>query len=704
MLQGFWRSVSGRSFLPQGVTSANAVAAPKPGSRSIDLTEREQTEERLQLGEHPLRAVLDNMPAAIAYWDAELRNVLANRTYSEWYAVNHLTMRGRRLEDVISNETFKLEQPFIEAALRGEPQRCERRIPKQGGGERLALVSYIPDQRTGIVAGYSVFILDITDQRIAEDRSKASEAFLDRIGRVAGTGGWEIDLRTYEVMWSEQTRRIHEVDDDFVPTIDDAMGFYDPQARAKVRAAFAKSLSDGSPWDMELPARTAKGRKIWLRLAGEVERVSGTPVRVFGVQMNITDRKLAEEERERASRMTEQVCLAAEKALRDAERANMAKGEFLATMSHEIRTPLNVVIGYSDMLLEDGGLVEDDRRKIEVINSSGSALLAIVNDVLDFSRIEAGALELRYAPFRLDNLVADTIAMIEGPAKRKGINVTCMNEVGVGRLVSGDADRLRQVLLNLLNNALKFTDAGDIAISIRADDHSPGTVRFEVRDDGIGIASDRLDSLFKRFSQVDSSITRRYGGTGLGLAICKALVEAMGGQIGVDSREGFGSTFWFAVPLLDAVDGDAPSSLISASAAANRRANILLVEDALVNRELAEAVLTKAGYAVETAEDGFEGIAKAACKAYDIIFMDIQMPGMDGMTAARKIRASEAQGVRVPIYAMTANVLPKQIETFLASGMDGHVGKPFRKHELISIVERVMLAPEKSSLDCRAPA
>ena len=659
---------------------------------ALDVTDLQQSEKLLHLREHQLRAVIDNMPAVIGCWDRDLRNVLANRTYSEWYGMDHLAMGGERLKDLMSADAFKLEKPLMEAALRGEPQRSERLISKPGGGDRLALASYIPEVRAGAVEGVFVFILDVTDQRIAEDRLKANEAFLDRVGRVAGTGGWEVDLRTYEVRWSDQTRRIYEVNDEFVPTIDDAMGLYEPSARSKIRAAFAKSLKDASPWDLELPARTAKGRRIWVRAAGEVEFQAGAPARVSGVQMDITDRKLAEEEREKASRMIEQVCLAAEKALRDAERANLAKDEFLATMSHEIRTPLNVVIGYSDMLLEDAGLAEAARRKIEVVNSSGNALLAIVNDVLDFSRMEAGALELQRVPFLLDVAVADTVAMIEGPAARKGLKVTCLDTVGAGLLVTGDPDRLGQVLLNLMNNAVKFTKAGEIAIGVRAVSNSTDVVRFEIRDDGIGIPSERIGALFKRFTQVDSSITRRFGGTGLGLAICKTLVEAMGGEIGVDSVEGEGSTFWFTVALPRAVGPADPKIEVATGAITDRQAFILVVEDVAFNRELARAVLEEAGHRVDLAENGEGGVAMAAASNYDLILMDVQMPGMDGMTATRHIRASKRGGRRVPIYAMTANVLPRQIDAFLASGMDGYLGKPFRKKGLISIVEGVLLA------------
>ena len=680
-----------RIIVVRGVCERVAGQAPTSlFGVSLDVTDAKRSEEALRLRERQLRAVLDNMPALIGCWDRDLRNVLANRTYSAWYAIDHLALESRDLRDVIGEAAFALNRPYIEGALRGEPQRFERRIPRPDGGERHTLAAYVPDVREdGRVEGFFALVTDITDLKLAEARLRDSEAFLDRVGRVAKTGGWEVDLRTGEVRWSEHTRRIHEVEDDFVPTFDSAAAFYEGEARETMRVAYACSLEEGTPYDLELPLRTAKGRSIWVRASGETEFVDGRAVRVFGALRDVTERKVAEAEKEATRLIVEEARAAAEKARAEAEAASLAKSEFLATMSHEIRTPLNAVIGYSDRILESEGLADLDRRSAEIVKSSGEALLTIVNDVLDFSRIEAGKLELRPVPFELERLIEDAMAMVADAAQRKRLDLRRERRSPLPDFVLGDADRLRQVLLNLLNNAVKFTQEGSIVLTCEPTADG-GSVRFEVEDQGIGIAPDRTDLLFQRFTQVDGTISRRFGGSGLGLAISKALVTLMAGDIGVTSVEGKGSTFWFEVPLPTAQrQRDEARSPAIASTHAGR---ILVVEDVAINRELARAVVSSGGFEVDVASDGEEAVSLAGSRDYDLILMDVQMPGMDGLTAARRIAEHEGPRRAVPILGMTANVLPAQVAALRAAGMVGHIGKPFRKPELLAAVAQAMAA------------
>jgi signal transduction histidine kinase/CheY-like chemotaxis protein len=380
-----------------------------------------------------------------------------------------------------------------------------------------------------------------------------------------------------------------------------------------------------------------------------------------------------------------------------AEEASRAKTEFLASMSHEIRTPLNGIMGLTDLLLDREDLAAEARRQLELVKVSSAALLTVVNDVLDFSKIEAGAVELDGQPFWPKAMTESCAAMVRELAARKGLELQ-VRTGGLPNKVIGDEPRLRQVLLNLLNNAVKFTPAGRVELCLEHGSLAGGLerLRWAVTDTGIGIPEVKRARLFERFSQVDGSRSRQYGGSGLGLAISKRLVELMGGRIGLDSAPGRGTTAWFEVSLPRTANERASRPEPEPGPPGGRRGRLLLAEDVAINQEIATAILTKAGYAVDVVGDGAQAIQAVQQHDYDLVLMDVQMPVMDGIEATKTIRSLDGAVRHMPIIAMTANVYAEQIASFRLAGMDDHVGKPFKREELFDTIER-WLPPQPGS-------
>jgi signal transduction histidine kinase/sensor domain CHASE-containing protein/DNA-binding NarL/FixJ family response regulator/HPt (histidine-containing phosphotransfer) domain-containing protein len=639
-------------------------------TRALNTSEKAARAARRQL-----EVAIDTFPGGFALYDRDGRLVASNSKHGELAGAETIV------------EPSAVAAPELLQLTDGRWVRIEERRTGEGG---------VVAQRTDIT--------DLKEREIEEARKSAVlSATLANMSE--GISVVDRDLRL--VVWNERFL-------DLVGVPPEAVHVGVPIIEV-LRAQAARG--EFGPGDSEAHARQ-RVEALWrtANTSTERRRPNGTVIEVRrrwmpdgGFVTIYTDVTQRVEAAQQLRRMKD-----------EAEAANVAKSRFLATMSHEIRTPLNGVIGFAGLLL-DTNLTTEQRRQVTTLRQSAEHLLDILNDILDFSKLEAGKLELERTAFDLEALVTSVIDIMAPRARAKAIAIDHGLSPDVPRWLVGDPSRTRQILLNLASNAVKFTERGMVQVTVgvaSADDPSV-RLRFSVSDTGIGIAAEHLGQLFDHFVQVDSSRARRFEGTGLGLAISKQLVTRMGGSISVESEPGRGSRFTFVLPFERAGPAQIAERLAQRNdgvaaakppGAAMRRLRILLAEDNRTNQMVAVSMLERLGHRVEVVADGVEAVEAVRTLPYDIVLMDVEMPGMDGHAAARAIRRLPPPAGAVPIIALTAHVFAQDAEQSKAAGMDAHLTKPFRREQLIAAIERLVAerpraaAPEAAALTAQPAA
>jgi PAS domain S-box-containing protein len=643
---------------------------------SQNVTDVARTRDAAVWGERQARRLVEEAPFAVALYDRDLRLQVVSPRFLEIFQSTEERVIGRTLQELTSG-TRKRFVSAVERALAGETVLRREDQLHDGLGQVHTLRWEARPWRdaNGEIAGVITYMDDVTALSEARREARANARRLRVALGAAQAGVYEIDHAGKTFWGSPEFHRIlgRRV------TFDDVRSAVWPMIHSGDVAAVYAAGEDwrrhedghlsGGGRSFDVRVVTPGGSEKWIRLFHEVRTDAAGRIRkAFGLILDIDEKKRAE--------------LALVEAERAAQAANEAKAQFLANMSHEIRTPMNGVLGVMHLLKREK-LPGDAHSLLSEALACGRMLSTLLDDVIDFSRIEAGRLDVTREAVDPSALAQSVARLLRAQAEHKGLELR-VEAPDVG-LVLTDPSRLRQALFNLIGNAVKFTLAGSVTLRVRRLEGTNPRIAFEVADTGVGIAIDAQARLFERFQQADASTTRRFGGSGLGLAITRRLAEMMGGEVGFTSREGVGSTFLLTIAAPPAEVRAAETEMADGLL---QGLKILVVEDNATNRLVARRILEQLGASVETAEDGLDGVV-AAARGFDLILMDVQMPGIDGLEAARRIRALPAPSARTPIIALTANVMSHQRAAYLAAGMDGVAAKPINPAALISEIVRL---------------
>jgi PAS domain S-box-containing protein len=645
-----------------------------------DITERKRTEAALLESEDRFRVMADCCPTMMWVTDAAGAAKFLNRAYREFSGATYEQLEGGKWQLLLHpDDAHEYIGAFQRAVHEHASFRGETRVRRADGEWRL-LGSYGEPRVSsgGEFLGHVGLSADITDRRQAEQSLRASEEKFRQLAENIREVFWMMTSEAdeilyvspaYEQVWGRTCDSLYRNPMAWTEAIH-------PNDLEHAHALFARQMK-GESVDSEYRILTPSGQEKWIRdRAFPIRDQAGKLIRIAGIAEEVTERKRYETELVRARE--------------GADAANRAKSRFLANMSHEIRTPMNGVIGMLQ-LLHETELSTEQQRYVRVAEDSGRALLTLIDDILDLSKIEAQKIVLENVNFNLRRTIEDVVQLFSVQARAKQLEIhTCLSPE-IPPLVQGDGYRLRQVLTNLCSNAIKFTDRGQVTVgaALESQGSRKATVRFTIADTGIGISPDQTASLFSPFVQADASTTRKYGGTGLGLAICKQLVEMMGGTIGVDSREGQGCTVHFTAVFGVPTPGQPPSPTgrenmrpggHCSPCRGGRTARILVAEDNAINREVILAQLRKLGFEGHAVENGAKALEAVQQESYDLVLMDCEMPEMDGFEATRRIRGSPQAGI--PIIAVTADAMPADQNQCLRAGMNDYLAKPVELAQL----------------------
>jgi PAS domain S-box-containing protein len=655
----------------------------------MDITERMQLENTLRQSEEKYRELIENANDIIYTVNLSGGFTSMNRAGERMTGYTRQEVLQMNIADVIRPEDAERVRQRIAKNLAGggAPDFELEIFAKDGGSVTMDISSRLIVQ-DGAVVGIQGIGRDITDRKRAEAELRAREAQLSEAQTIAKLGSWEWDVATNKTNWSAALYDIYGIQpQDSSPTFEGYVSLVHPEDRENVSALVGTALNSGQGCSyghrIIRPDQSVRFHHVILRVT---LNEAGHPTKLFGTAQDVTDRVQLEEELKEARNV----------ALESAR----LKSEFLANMSHEIRTPMNGVIGMTGLLL-DTNLDEEQRDCAETIRASGDALLTIINDILDFSKIEAGKLQFEMLDFDLINAVESTVELLAERAHGKKIELASLIYSDVTRSLRGDPGRLRQVLTNLIGNAIKFTECGEVIVRAEKERETDRdiVIRFTVTDTGIGISEAAQKNLFQAFTQADGSTTRKYGGTGLGLAISKQLIELMGGEIGVTSTEGKGSTFWFtarfarqAVPVVST-----KPDLLSLD-----RLHALIVDDNATNRKILSHQLDSWGMIHEEAESGsraLELLRSAAVngKPYDLAILDFMMPGTDGFELARTIKSDPAIAA-VPMVLLTSFGQRGDGAAAREAGIAAYLTKPVRQSQLFDCLANVVSQTSSSSV------
>ncbi len=692
-LVGIARDITERKQMENELRQAHDELGLRVQERTAEL---EKANTALRSSKDYLDKIINSISDPIFVKDRQHRLVLVNDAACKLFGRSREDIIGRTAYDLFPTKEMadiswqKDEEVFI-TGIENVNEETNTYAPGITLTVLVKKTLYTDNAGNQLLVGIT---RDITDRKNAEEALKESERRLEDIIDFLPDATFVIDKGGRVIAWNhaiEAMTGIKAADMIGKGNYEYALPFYGERRPILIDIMLRSNDGDIASMYEHIESRDETGTLIGeaympnmgrgeVYLLGSAAVLYDSAGNIFGAIesiRDITERRRAEKDLERAKE-------AAEAAVR-------SKSEFLANMSHEIRTPLNAVVGLTGLLL-NADLTPEQRDYVEIVRSSGNSLLSVINDILDYSKIDGGKMELERQPFDLRNCIEISLDLVSGTAAEKGLALRYFLDDNLPPTIMGDVTRLRQVLVNLLSNAVKFTNKGRVEVLVAGYLLLDGRfeIHFSVKDTGIGISEAKLDRLFKSFSQIDSSTTRKYGGTGLGLAISKRLVELMAGHIWVESEVGAGSTFHFTIPAEAATLKPVYSEVTSAKQPTNpgrvSQLRILLAEDNHVNQKVALQMLKKLGYSADVAANGLEVLQAMERQSYDIVLMDIQMPEMDGIDTARKIRERWPNN-GPKIIALTAYALDGDRERCIQAGMDDYISKPIQIEELRSVLE-----------------